>query len=93
MELNAGIRDAFGHPIEEGDVCLLSKQDQPLWRVARIEKVLDPRVPPGSLKITFQATTQFIAQGGASNAEFYRVWSQQEQRELSATTLPARDKE
>ena len=74
VRLNESPKDALGRPLEEGDGVILTLNGPTLFRVAQIESsFLDPRVPPGMLRIHLIATASYVVKAGAKHSEFVRV--------------------
>jgi len=73
-EINASPKDVLGRPLEEGDGVILTLNGPVMFRIAQIESsFLDPRLPPGMMKIHFFATAHYTVKAGAKHQEFLRV--------------------
>jgi hypothetical protein len=73
MILNESPKDAYGRPIKEGDGVQLVIRGPILFRVARVETVLDPTKPAGLMVIHVFASAAYTVKSGAKHGEFIRV--------------------
>ena len=58
------IKDRFGHPLRTGDVVLLASPIPPMYQIADIQAVLDPRLPAGLVKVTLIAQDDQLLRPG-----------------------------
>jgi hypothetical protein len=72
------LRDAFGRVLSVGDQCTLHLPKPPLFRVAQIVPVFDPKLPPNLMDITVQCVLRFRAARDESMQEFVRVLTAEE---------------
>ena len=74
MELNQAPKDALGRPLAEGDGVLLILNGPVLFRVVQIEaSFLDPRVPPGIMKLHCLSLVPLQVKAGAKHHEIVRI--------------------
>jgi hypothetical protein len=95
MILNESPKDSLGRPLAEGDGVILTLNGPILFRVARIESSLDPRIPQGMMTIHLFSTASFQVKAGASHREFVRVGTVEELGlmpfEMSGLAPPAKE--
>jgi len=78
MEINPTPKDTLGRPLAEGDGVILTMAGPVLFRVAQIEGGLDPRLPPGMLRVHLFATAVLNVKAGSRHAELLRVGTLQD---------------
>lgn len=81
----AGVLDCRGRELQVGDEIILDLHGPTFVRVAAIEPVLDPRQPPGMMRIALGALYQFVSAKGQRNPEFIRVQTAEEAGPLAPT--------
>jgi hypothetical protein len=58
------IVDRFGHKLRQGDVVLLSTPMPPMYQIADIQPVLDPRLPAGVVRVVLVAQDDQLLRPG-----------------------------
>lgn len=64
--------DARGRALQIGDG-IIAVNSTPQYRVANIERVLDPKLPPNLVRLTLTATVQLVMPGGETLQDLFRV--------------------
>ena len=78
MLINEGPKDVFGRTLHEGDGVIVVMRGPVLFRVAKVETVLDPRQPAGLHTLHLFATAAYTVKAGAKHGEFIRVGTLEE---------------
>jgi hypothetical protein len=86
---SGGVLDCRGRELQVGDELIVVLNGPTYVRVAAIAPELDPKAPPGMMRVSLGALYQFYAPRGQRNTEFVRVQTVQEAGPL--TPPPAAD--
>jgi hypothetical protein len=65
--------DRYGRLIQPGDAVMLLMPQDTVWRVASVKEVSDPRMPPGTVELTFTAVFTTGVQGGVPITDLLKV--------------------
>lgn len=78
MELNPSPKDGYGRPLKEGDAVQVIAKGPVVFRVASIDRNVDPRAPIGHLVMHLIATVSFNVKEGATHDNILRVGTLEE---------------
>lgn len=83
-----GVLDRLGRKLQVGDEVIMVTQGPVIFRVVEIAPLLDPRLPPGAMKITVGCAVDWFCPKGQKNAEFILVREAGSAGPLNLSKLP-----